>query len=97
MQTKTELTQSQARFAAMLAKAPYLAGLWDMSRAEYDQERVDRFLGVASRGEAIMARFFLGVWCGKNTFDFDFTDAAAVLDSDKMQIVTGWMSAPFWP
>lgn len=97
MELNTKLTQSQAKFALLLERAPYLAKLWDMSRAEYVQSRVDNFFGVASRGEAIMARFYLGVWCGQDKFDFDFTDAAAVLDREAMRIITDWMTEPFWP
>ncbi len=97
MQTNMKLNDSQTRFALMLKRAPYLAGLWDMSRAEYLPERVENFLGVASHGEAIMARFYLGVWLGQDEFDFDFTDAAAVLDRDEIRIITDWMTDPFWP
>lgn len=97
MQPKKKLSPSQAQFAAMLNRAPFLLPLWDMDRAEYIPELVDNYLATASRGEAIMARFFLGVWLSRNQFDFDFTDAAAVLERENMRIITDWMSEPFWP
>ena len=55
------------------------------------------FRSVASHGEAIMARFVLGVWRGEDKFNFDFTEAASVLDRNQRQVITDWMLDPFWP
>ncbi len=44
-----------------------------------------------------MARFVLSVWLGANRYDFDMIDAARVLDSQPMSIITEWGSDPFWP
>lgn len=94
----TSLSDSQARFFVWLEEsAPYLQSLFDVSNAAYLPDAVDRYLGVASHGQAIMARFVLGVWRHDNHFNFDFTDAAAVLDKEAMQVITAWMLDPFWP
>lgn len=71
--------------------------LWDTKSLSYASEAVDRYLGTASHGQAIMLRFCLGVWTHNNEFEFDFIDAAATLDADNMQIITQWMANPFWP
>lgn len=93
----TALSGGQAAFALMLDKAPYLVPLWDMQKREYLPEKIERFLGSASHGEAIMCRFFLSVWRHDNDFQFDAIEAARVLDEKNMQIITDWLSDPFWP
>lgn len=76
---------------------PFLLPLFDFERGTYLPEAVERYLGVASHGQAILARFALGVWQGRDSFDFDFTDAAAVLEPQEIKIITDWMTTPKWP
>ena len=92
------LSDSQAKYARWLeGKMPYLLPLFDFDKAVYLPEAVERYLGVASHGQAIMARFALGVWRHDNEYAFDFIEAARVLDADLMAIITDWMAEPFWP
>ena len=93
----TSLSQSQAKFALMLERAPYLKPLWDLEKREYIPQLIDSYLATASHGEIIMAKFFLGVWMGKDDFDFDLFDAASTLDSERRKIIVDWFQNPFWP
>ncbi len=94
----TSLSDEQARFALWLKeKMPYLMDLFDFDKREYTPEAVERYLGVASHGQAIMARFVLGVWRHDNYYNFDFVDAASTLDADHMKIITDWLNNPVWP
>lgn len=98
VELNTSLSDSQALFFVWLEETvPHLQPLFDMNKAEYLPDAVDRYLGVASHGQAIMARFVLGVWRHDNQFNFDFTEAAAVLDKEAMQVITAWLLDPFWP
>lgn len=92
------LSSSQQRYATWIqTRMPFLRPLFDFDNAAFIPETAERYLGTASRGEAIMARFALGVWLGRDRFDFDFTDAAATLDAPLMKIITEWLEEPFWP
>lgn len=93
----TSLTPGQAAFALMLEKTPYLKPLWNLERREYDQELVERYLGTASHGQAIMARFMLAVWRHNNYYDFDLIEAASVLDRENMAVIQEWLANPIWP
>jgi len=90
-------SEVQTRFFKMIRRMPELAGLWDPFKCEYDPEHVDRVLGATSHGTAIMLRFFLGVWRHDNEYDFDLFDAVAILDDERLAIITDWMADPFWP
>ncbi len=98
MKLNVQLTPSQAKFALWIElNTPYLMPLFDFNERSYLVDKVDNFLGVASHGEAIMARFVLGVWRGEDKFNFDFTEAASVLDRNQRQVITDWLLDPFWP
>ena len=79
------------------SKMPYLRGLFDFEQRVYLPEKVEYFLGVASRGQTIMARFALSVWTHNDDFEFNFLDAAAILDPDNLDIIIGWLEKPIWP
>ncbi|MCC1496884.1 hypothetical protein [Alcanivorax sp. 1008] len=92
------LSSAQTRFFEWLKRdMPYLLPLFDLDSACYREDAVDRYLGAASHGEAIMARFALGVWCNNNRFGFDVFEAAGTLDAEQMTVVTSWMRNPLWP
>lgn len=94
----TALSPEQARYALWLEeKMPRLLPLFDFDRKEYLTESVDRYLGVASHSQAIMCRFVIGVWRHDNHYNFDFTEAASILEPEQMKIVTDWLTHPFWP
>lgn len=94
----SEITDIQARFARWIdVKMPYLAELFDFEGREYLPEVVESYLVTASHGETIMARFALAVWRHDNNFEFDITDAAAVLDPSQVQIISDWLAEPWWP
>ena len=93
-----ELTPGQAKFAVMLEeRAPYLMDLWDFDKCEYKPDLVEQYLGVASHGQSIMLRFFLGIWRHDNEFEFDFFEAVRVLDGHNIDVIQDWMVHPFWP
>ena len=98
MQLNTALTKEQARFAVWLEEsAPNLLPLFDFEQTTYLPEKVEQYLAVASHGQTIMARFFLGVWRHADEFDFDFIDAAGTLDKQQMKVITDWIQDPLWP
>lgn len=79
MNTQPELT-SRVRFRLMLQQYPLLANYWNTPDDCLRYLELKDSLGVLSRGEQIMARFYMSVWRGDN-HDFDFLDAAALLDN----------------
>ncbi|CAD6176423.1 hypothetical protein I8E33_RS24765 [Escherichia coli] len=87
---------SRDRFHLMLQKYPLLSHYWNTQENSLRYQEMKKNLGVLSRGEQIMARFFMSVWSGEN-HDFDFLDAAALLDTDGKKIVMTWFADPFWP
>jgi len=98
MELNTSLTAEQAAFAVWLEeKAPYLLSLFDFDLPGFLPEKVEQYLGVASHGQAIMARFVLGVWRHQDQFDFDFIEAASTLDKKNMKVITDWLQNPLWP
>ncbi|ECC3269502.1 hypothetical protein YB29_003797 [Salmonella enterica subsp. enterica] len=87
---------SRDRFRQMLQKYPLLAHYWNTQDDCLYYLEMKKGLGVLSRGEQIMARFFMSVWRGEN-HEFDFLDAAALLDTNAKKIVMTWFADPFWP
>lgn len=79
------------------SKMPYLRGLFDFEQRVYLPEKVDYFMGVASHGQTIMARFALSVWTHNDDFEFNFLDAASVLDEQNRAIIIDWLVRPIWP
>ncbi len=72
---------SRDRYRLMLQTFPLLANYWNTDDDCLRYDELKEAIGVLSRGEQIMARFYLSVWTGEN-HDFDFLDAAALLRSD---------------
>jgi len=95
--TMSRLSSDQSDFASMLEKAPYLKHLWDFNDRSFIPENVEAFLNSASHGEAIMARFFLGVWQRENNFNFDLFEAAKTLDRTNLDIIVDWLKRPVTP
>ena len=94
----TSLSPAQAKYALWIEEQlPFLMPLFDFDAQSYRPQDVEKFLSVASHGEAIMAAFALGIWRHDNEFHFDFIDAAQTLDAGNMKIVTDWLQKPFWP
>lgn len=92
------LSESQIRFRMWLERyAPQLKGLWDWEDRRVSLDAVERYIAVASHGEAIMCRFFVGVWLGRNDMGFDLIEAAAVLDKGQREVISLWMASPRWP
>lgn len=98
MELNVRLSPSQAKFALWIEQhTPYLVPLFCFDARVYREDVVERFLGLATCEQAIMARFVLGVWRGEDKFNFDFTEAASVLDVDQRKVIADWMLEPFWP
>lgn len=55
----------------MLQTFPLLANYWNTDDDCLRYDELKEAIGVLSRGEQIMARFYLSVWTGEN-HDFDF-------------------------
>ena len=92
------LTDEQRQFKALLQQCcPGLESYWDFDQRECDIERLRNALGSLSHGEAIMARFLVGVWLGNNAMDFDMIDAVKTLDDTQLQVIISWLSKPIFP
>jgi|GEM_PF-1369247 len=92
------LSEEQAKFYLWVDKnMPYLMHLFDFEKREVNIERANEFVKYSSDGEAIMARFAIGIWCNDDILDFNFIDAVRTLDENNVLIVTNWMKQPFWP
>lgn len=76
---------------------PFLKPLFDFENQAYLPEVLESYLATASHGQAIMARFAVGVWRGDNHHQFDAFEAARVLDQELCSQVTQWMNDPYWP
>lgn len=95
--TDTPTTQSsRVRFHQMLQQFSLLAHYWNTQEDALREQDLKHDLGVLSRGEQIMALFYLSVWSGDNQ-GFDFLDAAGLLDTSSKRIVMTWFADPFWP
>ncbi|EIF42795.1 hypothetical protein DOK_12046 [gamma proteobacterium BDW918] len=98
MEINTSLSPSQAHFALWLEEhLPELLTLFDFQEKVYREDVVERYLSTASHGQTIMAQFALGVWLHRNEFEFNFFDAASILDDRYKAIIASWFSDPFWP
>lgn len=87
---------SRDKFRQMLQQYPLLAQYWNTSDDSLRYLDMKNDLGVLSRGEQIMATFFMSVWSAENE-GFDFLDAADLLDTSAKRIVLTWFADPFWP
>ena len=98
MELNVRLSPEQARYALWIeTEMPYLLPLFEFKEAAYTPELVEQYLAAASHSQTIMARFALGVWRHDNHYNFDFVTAVRVLDRKRIQIITDWMTNPFWP
>lgn len=89
---------SYNHFYAMLDRVPRVSGLWDRETNSLRVEEFEEALGVMSKGEAAMARFFASVWFNNNErYGFDLADVAATLDPEWRQVIIDWLRKPFWP
>jgi len=78
----------------MVEAYPDIACYWDFDAMK---AKVKTSEGLPlSRGECILADFFLSVWFGRNV-NFDFIRAAGVLSNDNKRVITNWFMDPFWP
>lgn len=93
-----ELSDSQASFYFWMEQhAPQLMGLWDWNGRSVNLAAVESYISTASHGEAIMCRFFVGVWLGRNDHGFNMIAAAGVLDQGQRAVIAEWLMSPLWP
>lgn len=98
MENLTPNLSSQEKFQIWVeTNAPGIAYLWNWEKMEVNLEQAQKFLDFASHGEAVMARFMVGVWLGRNELNFDIFEARGVLDQKQLQVVLDWIKTPFWP
>ena len=96
--TDLRLAPAQEVYYVMLMEeAPYLMGLFDWHKRICFEDRVDKFIQQASHGESIMAKFYTGIWFGKNEFEFDLFEAVKSLDELNRNRIVAWLKTPFWP
>lgn len=92
------LSSSQQIFKTWLeVNAPEITYLWNWNERSLDTEAAQSYLSTASHGQAVMCRFAVAVWFGKNRFDFDVIEAASILDVEKRRAIANWLIDPFWP
>lgn len=84
-------------FFTLLRRAPEgVQNCFDEAARRLDTDALNRYLGFASSGEAVLARFFAAVWCRSNDdFNFDVLDVGA-LDRAQRQIISEWVLNPAW-
>lgn len=93
------LSEPQFNFRFWLkSEAPQLQSLWNWDDRCVDVDAVESYLATASHGEAIMCRFFVGVFLGRNDMDFNLIDAAAVLEKGQREVISRWLArgGPRW-
>ena len=91
------LSINQVRFFQLLEFAPYLREFFCSKSRVYDPDGINEFLRSASRGEILMAKFFVSLWKNQNEMNFDLFEAANQLDNSNRSIIAQWVSDPFWP
>ena len=90
------LSSGQANFALLIEPFPRFSQFWNWQKAECDPDAIKNALPAMSHGEQIMMTFFWSVWTHQNK-EFDFIEAASILDNTDMKVITDWMNDPFWP
>jgi len=93
---QTQMSASQARFALLIEPFPWLSKYWNWKNKECDIDTLKDAMCVMSHGERILAQFYLSVWT-HNPYGFDLLEAASILDQEDRQIISNWLSEPFWP
>jgi hypothetical protein len=94
--TKTFLNDEHARFAQMIQNQP-IRHFWDWNNVTCRVEDAKKAMKSLSRGEQMMAEFFIALWVGDNELSFDFMTAARRLDQKNRDIIIDWLEKPFWP
>lgn len=85
------------KFEVWLNEAdPSLARLFDYQRGTYNTAMVQSVLDTGDSSTIAMIRFVLGVWHGRNQFDFDLYEALPILSTRHHHAVISWISSPFW-
>lgn len=94
--TKSYITNEHARFAQMLEHQP-ISHFWDWSNGTCRVADAKEAMKSMSKGERMMAAFFIGLWLGENKLKFDLLEAARRLDGGNRSIILHWLENPFWP
>lgn len=84
------------RFFKMLNTCPRLAPLWDQENRKMKPDFEKAIAGMSS-GEKAMARFYAGVWLGRNDYGFDLIAAMHTLDEANRRIILDWVIKPVFP
>lgn len=93
------LSESQFNFRFWLkSNAPQLQSLLNWDDRCVDVDAVESYLATASPAEAIMCRFFVGVFLGRNDMGFNLIEAAEVLDKGQREVISLWLArgGPRW-
>jgi hypothetical protein len=97
MHTEQMIIENHSTFARWLYSADAkLASVFDFKKRTYNKLEVDNILSTASQSEVWFMRFALGVWHGKNKYNFDLIDAAPVLDTGHYRAIIQWIEKPVW-
>ncbi len=95
--SKIELMPNQEKLASWISNYPNLLKYWDFETRDCDLVKLKAEMQRLSPDENIMARFFVGVWLGVNTLDFDVMTAVATLNDQHLVYIKSWINEPFWP
>lgn len=99
------LSPEQARFATIISEYPWLEKYWNWQKRECAVDSLATDIGLMIHGEQQLALFFVSIWSGayetwndgQNTYCFDFTVAATILDEKDRKLIAGWILDPFCP
>ena len=94
--TTINLTDAQATFSEMIQNQP-IRHFWDWNNVTCRVEDAQKAMKSLSRGEQMMAEFFIALWEGDNELSFDLMTAARRLDQKNRNILIDWLEKPFWP
>lgn len=94
----SDLRKNQLRFFNWLeSEMPELMMLFDKAEPCYLPDQLHNYLGVASSGQCVMAKFVVSVWTHSDEHGFNMIEAAQTLDDYNKAIVTEWFKNPLWP
>lgn len=96
---QTSLSPVDSAFDHLIRSGPdpRVAEFWDLEKRTMDADALEAYLGVASHGEALYAKFLALVWGGCDYYGLDISDAAAVLSPAQRKLIAEWITQPIWP
>ncbi|RDC68042.1 hypothetical protein DLJ49_20350 [Rhodovulum sp. 12E13] len=93
------LAPARARFRQLAESGPdpRVADLWDWENGVLKTDRFEDYLGYASSGEEVYARFLALIWFRSNHYGFDLATAIDRLDYECRMLIVTHILAPIRP